>query len=100
MDPFYPPFNRLVIISSFTESLRFRIKKKKKKKEIITTNSVQLFFMKFFSKKIKSKTEERKNYIIALSVITTSLDSSNPDIIFNERDESDILLATAKIAQE
>lgn len=56
--------------------------------------------MKFFSKKIKSKTEEKKNYIIALSVITTSLDSSNPDIIFNERDESDILLATAKIAQE
>lgn len=100
MDPFYPPFNRLVIISSFTESLRFRIKKKKKKKEIITTNSVQLFFMKFFSKKIKSKTEERKKLYNNFLCDNNFPWFINPDIIFNERDESDILLATAKIAQE
>lgn len=45
MDPFYPPFNRLVIISNITESLRL-----KKKKITGTINFVQLFFKKFFEK--------------------------------------------------
>lgn len=73
MDPFYPPFNRLVIISNITESLRL-----KKKKITGTINFVQLFFKKFFWKK---STEERKT-IIGLSEIITPL---IPDIVINER---------------
>lgn len=53
MDPFYPPFNRLVIISNITESLRL------KKKNYWYDQFCAIIFQEIFLKKIN---RGKKNY--------------------------------------
>lgn len=52
MDPFYPPFNRLVIISNITESLRL-------KKNYWYDQFCAIIFQEIFLKKIN---RGKKNY--------------------------------------